>query len=57
MAGLPVKLSATAASIRLAPPLLGQHSEEVLQSWLDMDPQSIDSLKSSGVIRSSDRVS
>ena len=57
MAGLPVKLSATAASIRLAPPLLGQHSEEVLQSWLDMDPQSIDSLKSSGVIRSPDTVS
>ncbi|MEE8075573.1 MAG: CoA transferase [Candidatus Binatia bacterium] len=52
MAGLPVKLSATPASIRIAPPLLGQHSEEVLQTWLGMDGDDIAKLKSKGVIES-----
>ncbi len=52
MAGLPVKLSATPASIRIAPPLLGQHSEEVLQTWLGMDGDAIAKLKSKGVIGS-----
>jgi crotonobetainyl-CoA:carnitine CoA-transferase CaiB-like acyl-CoA transferase len=36
MAGIPVKFSATPASIRLPPPLLGEHSREVLESWLGM---------------------
>jgi crotonobetainyl-CoA:carnitine CoA-transferase CaiB-like acyl-CoA transferase len=53
MAGLPVKLSTTPASIRHAPPLLGQHSEEVLRTWLGMDGGSIARLKSKGVIGSS----
>jgi len=52
MAGLPVKLSATPASIRLAPPLLGQHSEEVLKAWLGMDKDAVANLKSAGVIGS-----
>jgi len=52
MAGLPVKLSATPASIRIAPPLLGQHSEEILQTWLGMDGDAIAKLKSKGVIES-----
>src|SRR4029434_94237 len=30
MAGIPVKFSATPASVRLPPPLLGQHTDEVL---------------------------
>ncbi len=50
MAGLPVKLSATGASIRLPPPLLGQHTEEVLETWLGMGREEIDDLKSQGVI-------
>ncbi|MFQ5852900.1 MAG: CaiB/BaiF CoA transferase family protein [Candidatus Binatia bacterium] len=50
MAGLPVKLSTTPASIRLAPPLLGQHSEEILRSWLGMEESAIGDLKSKGVI-------
>lgn len=41
MAGPPVKFSATPASIRLAPPLLGQHTREVLGAWLDCDAQEI----------------
>lgn len=50
MAGLPVKLSATPASIRLAPPLLGQHSAEILKTWLGIDDPSVAELKRSGVI-------
>ncbi len=50
MAGLPVKFSGTPASIRLAPPLLGQHTAEVLRSWLKLDDSAIDDLKSKGVI-------
>ncbi len=33
MLGIPFKFSATPASIRLAPPLLGQHSQEVQQQF------------------------
>ncbi|OGQ51685.1 MAG: formyl-CoA transferase [Deltaproteobacteria bacterium RIFCSPLOWO2_02_56_12] len=50
MAGLPVKFSGTPASIRLAPPLLGQHTAEGLRSWLRLDDSAIDDLKSKGVI-------
>lgn len=50
MAGLPVKFSGTPASIRLAPPLLGQHTAEVLRSWLKLDDSAIDDLKSKRVI-------
>lgn len=35
MAGPPVKFSQTPASIRLAPPLLGEHTREVMRAWLD----------------------
>jgi crotonobetainyl-CoA:carnitine CoA-transferase CaiB-like acyl-CoA transferase len=50
MAGIPVKLSATPASIRLPPPLLGQHTDEILASWLGMDDGQIDQLKKTGVV-------
>jgi formyl-CoA transferase len=50
MAGLPVKLSATPASVRLPPPLLGEHSEQVLSSWLGMSADAIEQLKQKGVI-------
>jgi len=50
MAGLPVKFSGTPASIRLAPPLLGQHTAEGLRSWLKLDDSAIADLKSKGVI-------
>lgn len=45
LAGIPVKFSGTPASMRLAPPLLGQHNEEVLTSWLGMNPGEIAELK------------
>ncbi len=50
MAGLPVKFSATPASVRLPPPLLGEHSAQVLSSWLDLSAGAIAELKQKGVI-------
>jgi len=50
MAGLPVKFSGTPASVRLAPPLLGQHNQEVLRSWLQMKDGDIADLQSKEVI-------
>ena len=49
MAGIPVKFSATPASVRLPPPLLGQHTEEVLESWLGMGSEEITELKRKNV--------
>ena len=50
MAGIPVKFSATPASVRLPPPLLGQHNKEVLESWLGMNDKEISELKRKTVI-------
>jgi formyl-CoA transferase len=50
MAGIPVKFSATPATVRLSPPLLGEHTEEVLSSWLGMSDQEIADLKVKKVI-------
>jgi crotonobetainyl-CoA:carnitine CoA-transferase CaiB-like acyl-CoA transferase len=50
MAGPPVKLSVTPASVRLPPPLLGQHTAEVLDSWLELDADSVAQLKKEGVV-------
>jgi formyl-CoA transferase len=50
MAGIPVKFSATPASIRLAPPILGQHTEEVLTSWLGIERAEIEELKRKSVL-------
>jgi len=50
MAGIPVKFSATPASVRLPPPLLGQHNEEVLESWLGMGSDEINELKKRGEV-------
>jgi formyl-CoA transferase len=50
MAGIPVKFSATPASIRLPPPTLGQHTEEVLTSWLGIERAEIEELKRKSVL-------
>lgn len=50
MAGIPVKFSVTPASVRLPPPLLGQHTEEVLKSWLGTDDKTIADLKRKKVV-------
>ncbi len=50
MAGIPVKFSDTPPSVRLPPPLLGQHSEEILRTWLRMGANEIIDLQSKGII-------
>ncbi len=50
MAGIPVKFSATPASIRLPPPLLGEHTDEILSSWLGMNDGEIEELKRKNVV-------
>ncbi len=46
----PVRLSETPADYRLAPPLLGEHTEEVLRGRLGMDPAAIAALREKGVV-------
>ena len=52
MAGLPVKFSGTPASIRLAPPLLGEHNEQVLREWLELDEAEVEEVRSRGTLGS-----
>jgi crotonobetainyl-CoA:carnitine CoA-transferase CaiB-like acyl-CoA transferase len=47
--GFPVKLSRTPAELRNSPPLLGQHTEEVLKE-LGYRPQEIETMHGEGVI-------
>ncbi|KAI8868318.1 CoA-transferase family III [Ramicandelaber brevisporus] len=53
LVGIPVKYSDTKPSIRLPPPLLGQHTEEVLRELLGYSSNQIDALTSSSVIKMS----
>jgi crotonobetainyl-CoA:carnitine CoA-transferase CaiB-like acyl-CoA transferase len=46
----PVRLSATPADYRIAPPLLGEHSEEVLTGLLGMTEAEVQALKDKGVV-------
>jgi crotonobetainyl-CoA:carnitine CoA-transferase CaiB-like acyl-CoA transferase len=50
MAGIPVKFSVTPATVRLPPPLLGEHNETSLKSWLGLSADSIGELKKEKVI-------
>jgi crotonobetainyl-CoA:carnitine CoA-transferase CaiB-like acyl-CoA transferase len=45
MLGIPFKLSSTPASVRTPPPLLGQHSDEILQDLLGFDAAKIADLR------------
>jgi crotonobetainyl-CoA:carnitine CoA-transferase CaiB-like acyl-CoA transferase len=51
MVGMPVKLSATPATVRSAPPTVGQHNEVVL-TRLGYTPEQVRQLKASGAIGS-----
>ena len=46
----PIRLSQTPVEYRNAPPLLGQHTEQVLQSLLGMSLERIGELRSAGVL-------
>jgi crotonobetainyl-CoA:carnitine CoA-transferase CaiB-like acyl-CoA transferase len=46
----PIKLSATPVATRLPPPLLGQHTEEVLRGVLNYSEAKLSELKRNEVI-------
>lgn len=48
--GVPVQLSETPGSVREPAPLLGQHTDEVLRDYLDMDEAEIAALRHAGAI-------
>jgi crotonobetainyl-CoA:carnitine CoA-transferase CaiB-like acyl-CoA transferase len=50
LVGSPIQMSGTPVQYREAPPLLGQHTREILRCWLDMPGSTIDHLIQSGVL-------
>ncbi|WP_026379097.1 CaiB/BaiF CoA transferase family protein [Afifella pfennigii] len=50
MAGIPIKLSETPGTLRHAPPVVGQHTDEVLHDWLGYDPTRIAALREANAI-------
>ncbi len=50
MPGNPVKLSETNDEIYTSPPLIGEHTDEVLRNFAGLDNQEISSLRAAGVV-------
>ncbi len=48
-AGIPWKMSRTPGRVRMAPPCLGQHNEEVLEAFVGLSPEEIGRLTDAGV--------
>ena len=48
--GIPIKLSDTPGSVRLAPPALGQHTDTILQDDVGLSGDEIEMLRSSNVV-------
>ena len=46
----PVRLSRTPPSYERAPPMIGQHTEEVLREWLGLDAPALEALRQDGAI-------
>ena len=46
----PMRLSKTPTEVRMAPPTLGQHTEEILHERLNLDDQAIHKLRAKGII-------
>lgn len=46
----PMRLSKTPTEVRMAPPTLGQHTEEILHERLKLDNKTIEVLRSKGII-------
>ena len=50
MMGIPVKLSETPGKILLPPPLLGEHTDEILTEIAKLTKSDIDSLREAKII-------
>ena len=50
MVASPMKMSETPCEIRRHPPLLGEHTDEILRERLRLDAAQIQSLKAAGVV-------
>ena len=50
LCGVPVKYSETPAEIKQAPPLVGQHTDEILTEVLGRTPEEIEALRKDGAI-------
>ena len=50
MSGIPIKLSRTPGGVTLPPPTLGQHSVEILKSYLKLTDETIEEFQRSGVL-------
>src|SRR5699024_5768446 len=53
MTGIPIKLSDTPGSVKTPPPLLGQHTKEILKKINNLNEDQIVNLEKSGVIKCS----
>jgi formyl-CoA transferase len=53
--GVPMKFSGTPAEVRSAPPMLGEHTREVLVELCGMSEDDVDTLRGSGVIETWER--
>ena len=50
LVGIPVKYSETPGAIRLPPPLLGQHTREILTDLLGYSEDEINSMRQEGIV-------
>jgi crotonobetainyl-CoA:carnitine CoA-transferase CaiB-like acyl-CoA transferase len=48
--GVPVKLSDTPGAVTLPPPLLGEHTPQVLTEWLHLSTGEVDRLRQAGAL-------
>jgi CoA:oxalate CoA-transferase len=48
--GIPIKLSETPGAVVAPPPLLGEHTVQVLDDWLQMAPAEVESLRQTGAV-------
>lgn len=51
----PIRMSDTPPQVRLAPPILGQHTREVLGQMLALDDEAIDRLAAAGIVEDAKR--
>jgi crotonobetainyl-CoA:carnitine CoA-transferase CaiB-like acyl-CoA transferase len=48
--GVPIKLSETPRAVDQPPPVLGEHTAEVLREWLNMSEVQVNKLHEAGVL-------